>query len=215
MLWWNGEGAARVLAHHADAVLLERAAGPRSLSALAHTGHDDEASRIICSVAAKLHAPRPIAPPPLVPLPTWFRDLQPAAVRFGGILQKSFETSCELLENPAEIVVLHGDLHHENVLDAGPRGWLAVDPKGLLGERGFDFANIFCNPDFAVAAAAGRLRTQASVVADAARLDRLRLLQWILAYAGLSAAWSLTTPDEDPRLALTVAAIAAAEMPSI
>jgi len=211
MLWWNGEGAARVLAHHADAVLLERAVGPRSLSVLARTGHDDEASRNICSVAAKLHAPRPF-PPPLVPLATWFRELQPAAVRFGGILQKSLATSCELIENPAEVIVLHGDLHHANVLDAGPRGWLAVDPKGLLGERAFDFANIFCNPDFVVATAPGRLRKQAFVVADAASLDRRRLLQWILAYAGLSAAWSLTTPDEDPRVALAVAGIAAAEL---
>jgi len=35
----------------------------------------------------------------------------------------------------------------------GPRGWLAIDPKGLCGERGFDFVNIFCNPDFALATA--------------------------------------------------------------
>ena len=42
---------------------------------------------------------------------------------------------------------LHGDLHHDNVLDFGPRGWLAIDPHGLLGERGFDFANIFDHED--------------------------------------------------------------------
>jgi streptomycin 6-kinase len=43
----------------------------------------------------------------------------------------------------------------------GPRGWLAIDPKGLCGERGFDFVNIFCNPDFALATAPGRLVRQA------------------------------------------------------
>jgi streptomycin 6-kinase len=54
-----------------------------------------------------------------------------------------------LLSSPQDEVVLHGDLHHGNILDFGTRGWLAIDPKGLLGERGFDYANIFTNPDLA------------------------------------------------------------------
>jgi streptomycin 6-kinase len=112
-----------------------------------------------------------------------------------------------------DAVVLHGDLHHANVLDGGTRGWLAIDPKALLGERGFDFANIFCNPDTAVATSPGRLEEQASVVAQTGRIERVRLLQWILAYAGLSAAWSLHT-DEDPRLALAIAEIAASRLPT-
>jgi aminoglycoside/hydroxyurea antibiotic resistance kinase len=53
--------------------------------------------------------------------------------------------------------VLHGDLHHGNVLDFGLRGWLAIDPKGLLGERGFDFANIFTNPISPIRGAASRV----------------------------------------------------------
>src|SRR3546814_4989251 len=50
MIWWNGEGAAHVLAHNGYALLLERTNGSISLAELARTGHDDEASRIICSV---------------------------------------------------------------------------------------------------------------------------------------------------------------------
>lgn len=92
------------------------------------------------------------------------------------------------------------------------RGWLAIDPKRLLGERAFDFANIFCNPDLETASAPGRLARQATVVALAAGLDRRRLLRWILAYAGLSAAWSMGTSDEDPDLALLIAELAAAEL---
>jgi hypothetical protein len=45
-----------------------------------------------------------------------------------------------------DVVVLHGDMHHENILKFSSRGWLAIDPKGLVGERGFDYANIFCKP---------------------------------------------------------------------
>ena len=58
MSLWNGEGAARVLAKDGDAILLERAEGGRSLAKLASDGKDDEASRIMCGVVAKLHALR-------------------------------------------------------------------------------------------------------------------------------------------------------------
>jgi streptomycin 6-kinase len=58
-------------------------------------------------------------------------------------------TARELLANLSEVVVLHGDIHRCNVLDFGHRGWLASDPKGLVGERYCDLANLFCNPDLA------------------------------------------------------------------
>ena len=41
----------------------------------------------------------------------------------------------KLLAEPREVCALHGDLHHDNVLDFGPRGWLAIDPHALVGER--------------------------------------------------------------------------------
>jgi streptomycin 6-kinase len=211
MVWWGGEGAARVLAHDDEALLLERATGAGSLAAMARNGRDDEASRIICAVAAQLHAPRDRPPPDLLPLSRWFEELAPAAARHGGILRDAAATARELLAAPQDIVVLHGDLHHGNILDAGPRGWLAIDPKRLVGERGFDFANIFRNPDLAVATAPGRLARQSRVVAEAASLERARLLQWILAYAGLSAAWFLGD-GVSPELDLVVAELAAAEL---
>ena len=211
MLWWDGDGAVRVLEHDGDALLMERATGRRSLVEMAKAGEDDAASHILCQVASRLHAPRPDSLPEAVPLETWFRDLWSMAEQRGGVLARSAATARVLLATPREIVVLHGDLHHGNVLDAGDRGFLAIDPKRLLGERAFDFANIFCNPDAAVALQPGRLCRQAHVVAQAAHLDRPRLLQWILAYAGLSAAWHLGD-GSDPTLALGVAETALAEM---
>ncbi|HEY0019237.1 MAG TPA: aminoglycoside phosphotransferase family protein [Longimicrobium sp.] len=210
MAWWGGDGAARVLEHEGDALLMERALGTRSLIEMARGGEDDEASRILCAAAARLHAPRD-HPPPLVPLDRWFRALEPAGAAHGGILARAAAVASELLAEPRDVVVLHGDLHHGNVLDFGARGWLAIDPKGLVGERGFDFANLFCNPDLQTATSPGRLARQADVVAAAAGLERGRLLRWILAWTGLSAAWSLEDGD-DPVLALAVAELAAAEL---
>lgn len=216
MSWWDGAGAARVLARDDDALLLERAMSLASLADMARTGQDDEACRILCTVAARLHAPRSKSRPELVPLSHWFRELEPAAEVHGGILARCAKAARALLADPREVGVLHGDLHHGNVLDFGARGWLAIDPKCLLGERGFDFANIFTNPDLAdpirpVATESRRFVRRVEIVAEAARLERERLLLWVLAWSGLSAAWFLG--DGDPAyINLQVAELAAAEL---
>lgn len=217
MAWWDGEGAARVLARDEDALLLERAEGVASLAEMARGGRDDEACRILCAVADRLHAPRPKALPDLLPLDAWFRELWPAAAAQGGILARSAEAARALLAEPREVVTLHGDLHHDNVLDFGPRGWLAIDPKRLLGERGFDYANIFTNPDLAdpsrpVATVPGRFARRLAVVTEAARLERQRLLRWILAWTGLSAVWYLGDDDPNAAIDLTIAELAAAAL---
>jgi streptomycin 6-kinase len=97
------------------------------------------------------------------------------------------------------------------VLDFGARGWLAIDPKGLHGERGFGYANIFCNPDRDTALVPGRFEQRVNRVVQEAGLGRRRLLQWILAWSGLSAAWILETgetPDVDYDIArLAMAAL--------
>ncbi len=211
--WWNGAGAAKVYRLDAEAVLLERATGSRSLLAMAADGHDDAASRIICATVAKLHAKRDITPPPVIPLARWFRALTPAASTHGDTFAACHAIAAALLADPRDQTVLHGDIHHRNILDFEGRGWLAIDPKGLVGERGYDHANTFANPELAIATTQERLQRQLSIVAEAAGLDKRRLLQWIAAYCGLSAAWfvedGLVREAETP---LTIAGIAIAEL---
>jgi streptomycin 6-kinase len=84
---------------------------------------------------------------------------------------------------------------------------------GLIGERGFDYANLFCNPTPYVALAPGRLAHQVELVATAARLDRQRLLAWAVAWAGLSAAWHIADRT-DPATALAVATLALGLLPT-
>jgi streptomycin 6-kinase len=211
MAWWDGQGVPLVLAREGKAILLERAQDRGSLADLVQHGRDDEASRVICAVVAKLHLPKSRPIPDLIPLSEWFVDLAPAADVQGGILARSVATAHALLSAPREIGVLHGDIHHRNILYFGDRGWLAIDPKGLIGERGFDYANLFCNPDHGTATTPELFRRRVEVVAEAAGLDRKRLLQWILAWTGLSAAWLLKDcmPAETP---LRVAELGAAEL---
>ena len=211
MAWWDGRGAAAVLARSDGAIVIERAEGRRTLSQLVREGQDDNASKIMCATLDELHAPRGKPLPELVPLDHWFASLAPAAATFGGNLALSAAAARDLLAHPEQVSVLHGDIHHGNVLDFGPRGWLAIDPKALIGERAFDYANIFFNPDHATATTPGRFKSQISVVAAAARLGPTRLARWVLAWAGLSAAWHLSDGTA-AETALTVAEIAASHL---
>ncbi|HEY2357745.1 MAG TPA: aminoglycoside phosphotransferase family protein [Phenylobacterium sp.] len=212
MAWLAGDGAARVLALEGDALLLERLPAARCLADMARAGRDDEAMRILCAVGDRLHAPRARSlPEGLIPLESWFRALAPAAAAHGGVLEASLSAAAALLADQRGVCLLHGDLHHENVLDGGERGWLLIDPKGLFGERTYEYATTLCNPDEALALSPGRLARQAEVIATAAQLDRERLLRWTLAHAGVSAAWCMAD-GFDPAPALAIAEVARAEL---
>jgi streptomycin 6-kinase len=210
MAWWDGQGAAPVLAHAPGALLMARAAGARSLAAMAKTGQDDEATRILCGAAKRLHDRRG-RPADVVPLDRWFRALDERAGE-SALLGQAWAEARRLLAEARDGVVLHGDLHHDNVLDFGAAGWLAIDPKGLIGPRGFDFANILCNPEgSALSLAPGRFERQVTVIADATGIAGREAAGWALAYAGLSAAWYLGDGMADKAAGpLGVAALAAA-----
>lgn len=197
--WWGGDGAAEVFAHEGDTVLMERATGTGDLMAMALDGRDDEATRILCGTVEHLHRPRPGAPATeLVPLRDWFASL--AAVRGEDPrYARSWVAAQALLADPRDEVVLHGDVHHDNVLDFGDRGWLAIDPKCVVGERGYDYANLLTNPDLPTAADPVRFARQLDVIVAESGLPRERLLRWVLAFAGLSAAWFAEDGETEER----------------
>ncbi len=210
MVLWKGQGAAPVLLHEGSALLMERAQGSFSLGKMAENGQDEDATRIICAVIEKLHANK-IYSPNTLPLALWFNSLELAAAKFGGLFSQALTCADELLAAPENEVILHGDIHHGNILDFANLGWLAIDPKHLIGERGFEYANLFCNPNQCIATHPGRLLSQVQIVAEAAQLDTSRLLKWIMAYAALSAAWFIED-GESPELALTITKLANEEL---
>jgi streptomycin 6-kinase len=157
---------------------------------------------------ARLHRPRAAPLPQLETLAVRFAALTDPGAGHGDILADAAFVARALLATPREVVALHGDIHHGNILDFGPRGWFAIDPKGLIGERGFDYANLFCNPDLATATDPERFARRVAIVGEAAKLERRRLLEWVLAWAGLSSVWH-REDGTDPAIALAVAQLAA------
>lgn len=191
MVWWDGRGAAPVIEHDGPAIVLERAQGTRSLAQMAGAGGetDDEATGLLCAVASRLHGVSGEPPDGLVELDRWFRELFVHARTRGGFFARAASVARTLIDEQREPVVLHGDIHHGNVLDFGERGWLAIDPKHVTGDRAFDFANILCNPEARIALAPGRLERQLAVICEQTAIEHERMIAWTVAWCGLSAAW--------------------------
>jgi streptomycin 6-kinase len=196
--YWNGEGAVRLYDSDAGALLLERADGPRSLTAIATSGGDERAAEILAATVATLHAHREVkAPPELTPLQEWFSSLYEHENAL-PLLGRCASVARALLSSEREVVPLHGDLHHGNVLDGGERGWLAVDPKALAGERSYDIANLLGNPwpHGDIVHRPDRMQRLAGLYAAKLQLDVQRVLAFALAHAGLAACWDMTDGDD-------------------
>jgi streptomycin 6-kinase len=189
----NGDGAVRLYEADENALLLERADGSRSLTKMAVSGGDTQAAEILAETVAKLHAPRGRGVlPELTPLEPQFSSLYERAGMM-PLVSRCAEVARGLLATEHDAVPLHGDLHHDNVLDGGRRGWLAIDPKALFGERTYEVANLLCNPSghAAIVHQPGRMRCLAELYAARLRLDVRRVLAFALAHAGLSACWDM------------------------
>jgi streptomycin 6-kinase len=102
-----------------------------------------------------------------------------------------------LLADPRDVRALHGDIQHYNIRQA-PRGWLAFDPKGLVGERTYDCANSLCNPVMPeLVHNETRLLTNAAILADLLSLDPWRVLAFAYVWACLNASWWLRLGGTD------------------
>lgn len=64
-----------------------------------------------------------------------------------SIYKRGARIARELIDSARDLRVLHGDIHHENIFKHSTRGWIVIDPQCLFGERAYDLANVFYNPN--------------------------------------------------------------------
>jgi streptomycin 6-kinase len=139
-------------------------------------------------------------------LATWMEALdQPAAGIDSGLLARARDLGAELREG-AEPVVLHGDFHHENVLREPDGSLVVIDPKGVLGARGFDVGALLWNPWDQVLDHPEVMPVRLDVLAAELNLDRAEVRAWGWVAAVLSAAW-MVEDGGDPAFPLGVAAL--------
>ena len=212
LAWYGGLGAARVLRIDSEACLIERLADDQSLTSMVEAGQDDAATEILVDAAMRLHASRDRPLPDDLPtLHRWFLGLREAASLASAhqaLFQAGLAVAESLFEAPDRTVLLHGDIHHANVLHDPARGWLAIDAKGVIGDRGYDFANMLCNPIGPSSLAPGRLLRQARIVAEGSARPLELVLRWVVAYAALSVAWTFHSEPRSAGEGLAMARLA-------
>lgn len=199
---YGGRGAVTLVEYSGAVSLMERAAG-LDLAGMVLAGQDDEATGIICDVVGQLHETDGDWPE-LIPIPRRMDDLRRhlAEGRVGAadlsLMARVAAVADEMCaESRREWRLLHGDIHHFNILQSA-RGWLAIDPKGILGPAVYDYANALCNPymETAIVADPVRMARAAAIMAERAGVERQVLLRWTFVHGAQCAAWSLAAPDQ-------------------
>jgi len=201
---WDGHGAVRLVGDDpAHGALLVERAGRGSTAADLVPHRDEEATRALLGVARSLHAADPDGLG-LLDVATEADSMQAHLALHGagdplpaGVVDLARELLLELSRTRTSVVLLHGDLHHDNVLrhvggghDA-TAGWVAIDPHGWRGDPGFEVGPMLYNPlatppDELVRLLPRRIELAAEVLGQP--LDRLRA--WGFVAAVLSQVWS-------------------------
>ncbi|MFW6597763.1 aminoglycoside phosphotransferase family protein [Propionibacteriaceae bacterium Y2011] len=175
------------------AMLLERL-DPTDLRSV----DDLTACQVVAETYSRLHLP---ALPQLDLLTDhvggWLDDL--AALPAGAplprrLVEHALSRGRDLVADPDSTgVIIHGDLHYENVLSAD-RGWVVIDPKPMSGDPHYEPAPMLWDRWDELQAGgdvAGGLRRRFATLVDTAGLDLARARDWVVVRMVLNANWTL------------------------
>lgn len=220
---FDGDGACRLLDVDAErgALLLERVQPGTPLTRVA-LEDDERATAIAIDLMRQLWRP----PPARHSFPTvaaWAGGIAELRGRFDGgtgplparLVEEAEECFAWLLATTAAPQLLHGDLHHDNILAATREPWLLIDPKGLVGDPGYDLGAFLYNPWPGLLALPrpGRvIARRVDQLSEGLGMERARVRGWGLAQAVLSACWSIED-EQDWRHTIACAEYLAALKP--
>ena len=199
----GGEGAVRLLSAdpHRGALLLERLR-PTDLDSVPVL----DACEVVAGLAARIHVP---APPQLLPVTTYLDRWTPqlrALPRDAPIPHRLVEQTLSLVadlfsDSSGPGVMLHGDLHYQNVLAGDREPWLVIDPKPMAGDRHYEPAPMLWNR-WEEAVATGNLRfalrRRFHTLVDAAGLDEELARNWVVVRMVYNMVWELEDHPDDP-----------------
>ncbi|MEP7076266.1 MAG: aminoglycoside phosphotransferase family protein [Acidobacteriota bacterium] len=143
----DGAGTVKLLEFDRDkqAVLLERVSPGATLRSVCRK---DQAGAVTIAVKSlkRVLKPVPNDVTDLISLDSWFDGLKRAiGAKFPqDYASKALDIYAELSADTKNIFLLHGDLHHDNILSATREPYLLIDPKGMIGHVGYDIG-VFLN----------------------------------------------------------------------
>jgi streptomycin 6-kinase len=198
---FDGRGSVRLLDSDEGrgALLLERLEPGTKLAEMCETD-DEGATSFAANVMRNLRRPAPRAHH-FPSVARWGEGFGQHRARFDGtsgpIPSRLFDEAetlfRDLNESAAESVLLHGDLHHENILAARRAPWLAIDPKGVVGEAAYEVGALLRNPNTQILAWPNLARVMSRRVRQLSEelgFERERVRGWGLSQAILAAIWS-------------------------
>lgn len=196
---FDGKGMVRVYEHTGGAMLLERLRPGTNLVELAMSGNDEEATNGVADVIRKMSAADLGA---IVKGCPTVEDWGDGFARYlvsgddripRDLVESAQEVFADLCASQSGKRLVHGDLQHYNVLFDSERGWLAIDPKGVVGELEYEVGAVLRNP-----IERPQLFVSTSVIERRLRqfearlnLNYERMLGWAFAQAVLSAIWGV------------------------
>lgn len=191
------------------AYLMERLVPGESLKFIAQ--HDDDKStKIICQVIAKLHAKQHH-----IQNFKHIYDLAPALSALDGKIEKGLLSKAQALffdlcADNSNDTVLHGDLHHDNILSNG-RAFKVIDPHGYAGDPAFECGPMIYNPGgeyFPNQNALSQvIDRRLQIMCETLPFDPHRIKAWAFCMTMLSSAWTVQDHGNIPEFELSVAKI--------
>lgn len=208
---FDGQGTVRLLASDVrnDVLLLERCVPGHSLHALT----DVEAIEVAGSIMRRIWSP--LAEAAVFPtLADWRQGFARLRDHFGGtgpfpttLVERAERRFSAFDPAAGDAVLLHGDLHHGNILTAEREPWLAIDPKGVIGVPEYEPATFIIQTAGVTSATDLRrfLTRRIDGLAATAALDPIEVREWAIAHAVLSAWWTVEDHGRVGEFALTCA----------
>lgn len=193
LAYYGGDGICGLLERDdaVSALLLERVLPGRSLQEVWTLGEDEGHTRVTAELMRRLW--RPVGEPERFrSLQSWARALyEDHGPGIPTPLREEAQALLAELGPDRDPVLLHADLHHGNILTATGEPYRAIDPKGIVGARGYDVGTYLLNPLQADAEQLiSLLPRRLEVFSEVLGLDRRELAAWGFVHAVLSACWS-------------------------
>lgn len=198
LIHFNGLGCVKLYKVDYDlgVLLLEKADPGITLEAMQD---QEQACLIAIDVMRQLHKPL-IQSEHFETLSDWFAGFSRLRQRFQGktgpfpetLLDKAEKLSQELIVTVKKPVLLHGDLHYGNILSSATHEWIAIDPKGVIGEAEFEMPL----PRLGRSIRQKNMKNQIDRFIELSEFDRQRTIGWLFSKAVLAAWWSFEDNGE-------------------
>ena len=210
---FRGHGAVRLLESDESlgALLLERINPGNTLATL---NDELQAAEIAARTMLTLWEGTP-ASSEFRTLESWTAGLSKLRARFSGatgpldpaLVDIAENLRAELLQSKPSSRLLHADLHHFNILYGTTSGWVASDPKGVLGDPSYEPAAFLLNPDPAIFLDRSIQEVRIKILADHLTMDAQRMVRWALVHSVLSAWWTIEDDAGDWNASISAARV--------